>query len=239
MAHHRRLRTSGGARRELQDDRVVLGDRCLGEAGIRGEGEQVCEVVLDHDRGTPGSVPSRRGQAASVCDQQGRGGGLEPIFDLAAGPPAVEADSHSTHGRTGPEGDDVLGAVGGEDRHPVAVSNPPIGEGRCHRSDLSLEALERQDTSLTGIVEHRIIGIAVTGSPGQHVAQGPGPVHEHLHRLPQDLLGRDLEEAAGAGEGGRGLLVGQRGVATRVGIGPGHVWVRHSMSAAPTRCAPG
>ena len=218
VAHQRCLGASGSAGSELQDDGVVLGDRRPGQVGIGGEGEQVGEVVLDHDRRDPRIVALEAGEATAVGDQQGRAGGLEPVLDLAPGPPAVEADRHGAHGRTGPEGEDVLGAVGGEDRHPVAVSDPPVGEGCGHRGDLSLEAAEREDPSLTGVVEHRVLGVAVLGGPDQEVPQRPGPGGEHLHRLTEDLLGGELEIAAGAGECSGRLLVGQRGVAHSVAL---------------------
>ena len=93
MREDRRLRPAGGAAGEDEDERVVLGDRRVGERGRRVVGE-AGEVALGHEQERRAGLAVEARAALLVHHDQLRVGELEGVAHLGARPPAVHGDEH-------------------------------------------------------------------------------------------------------------------------------------------------
>ena len=222
------LRPPGGAAREQDEERVVLGDGDVRERGrLRLEGG---EVVLEHDDGQVGvdGLVVEPLDPSAVAEQDLGAREPERVRHLGAGPPPVHRDRDRPDRGGSPERDRVLDAVRGRDRDAVALHHPVLlGERARHCRHRSEHVGVRERP--VGEDDVRTVPVALRCGDEQ-LAQVPVPPWEHLQLRAEDVFGRQLE---------RGALARER-VADRVGkrrVGPGQSHGR-SIYAAWRRANP-
>ena len=233
MTEHGRLRAAGGARREEHDRRVVFGDRRLGEPGVGGETAQRLELVSDLQERNPGRLAPEPFESAGVGHEQLRSCQVEAVADLLAGPPTVHRHHDPAERDHRPEGEDPLGTVGGEDRHPIAGGDAvPLLQRPCDRRNVG-EVLVVVPAAPVG--EDDVVLVAVVCRLGEKLAQRTGAILEHLQALAEHFFFDHFEEAPRRHERRDGFLQGRHGRTLRFTHG-GFLRTSRSLRRRSVRC---
>ena len=194
VGQHGALRPAGGAARKEDDERVVLLDGCArhGAAPAEPPGAGLVEIPS----GGTARHPLETGEPLGVSHEEL--GGCEPdaVFELGAGPPAVEGDDHPAEGDDGPGDDDMLEAVGGRQRHPIALADPVLVAERHRGAGHHLGRLPEGDCR---IAVDEVGAVGVAARPGQEECPQVGEaVQEDVVGGAEHLACRHLEGSARA-----------------------------------------
>ncbi len=176
--------------------------QCGGAGGV---GEVLGRGVDEEHVGQLGGLVQAVGdalEALAVGEQHGGARVLQAVEDLVRLPPAVQPHQDGTLGHGGPEGQAPLRVVLAQHRHPVPGADAvPGGQGVGHAVGLLDEVAEAVLPIAVG--EERVVA-AARGRLGD-LPQRAHALGVHLHGAPGDVLGHDLEHAAGPGELGADL----------------------------------
>jgi hypothetical protein len=148
----------GGQARSLEQVQEALDRRALGQlGGDLGPGplgllDRQAQLELGHRRQVvrdardddvlhrrPLAHPRHRLVDAVQADHDGGAAVGELVAELGLGVERVVLDDHRAQPQRGEGGDDVLGAVGQHDRHPVALADPEAGQGGGEGVDGALQ----------------------------------------------------------------------------------------------------
>ena len=198
VAQHHALGQPGGPAGVGQRHQVALPDGHGRLGRLRRDGDQLGEGPdLRPRRGRAGAdgddVPQPRGPRAHrlhqahqvVVHHDGHGLGIvELVLDLALAIGRVHGADHGPHPRDGVEGDDVLGAVGGQEADLVAVADAQLAQrvGKAMGERLQLPVGEAHAAE-----DHGHVLRPALGGVGEHLAVGDVRIGE---RRPEELGSR-------------------------------------------------
>ena len=165
-------------------------------------------VGPDHDHGDAPGVGGPVGplDPLGIGDQEREARIPDGVVDLGLGPPGVERDRHRPDREDGRERDDPFGEVPHGDAHPVPLADPEgVDQGVGQGVDVDHGLVEGPPLVL--VDEERRL---VAPGPGEHLAEGGGAFLNIRYADPADRRLDQLEELAGPGDLGGGLVVPER-----------------------------
>jgi hypothetical protein len=190
--------TLGAARRAARvEDHggAVLRDGLLREPRVGRAVEQLFEARLDLDDRHAQLLALDPGESLAVADDELRGAVADAVEDFVGHPPAVERRHDPSEAHRRPEGDEPLGAVGGEDRHAVARLDAAALAQRPGHGGHVPQMLRVADAA--ALVDDVLL-VAECRGRFEQLAQRAPAVLDDLHRLAQNILLGDLEGGTGS-----------------------------------------